>query len=162
LRKRILGGAQRLWDLCPQPIRRQILELTNAKFMVGVVGIVTDDAHRVLLLEHRFRTPWRWGLPGGFMKEGEDVPGALARELDEEVGLPIDVAGIFDLEMVGRGGYLSITLLATARGPAELRMSRTAEILDGGFYGPAELPDGIYPHQRALVLRFWTERGILR
>jgi 8-oxo-dGTP diphosphatase len=156
LRDRLLRGAQILWDTCPQPVRRVVLHSLHARFMVGVVGLI-HDGERVLLLQHRFRTPYRWGLPGGFMKSDEDMKGALRRELQEEIGVEVEIDPIpFDTEMVGRGGYLSVTLIGRpAFEPRDLRIGETAEIMGGGFFGPGELPEDTYPYQRLLIERFW-------
>ena len=153
----MLRGAQILWDSCPQPIRRAVLHSLNARFMVGVVGLIHDDRDRVLLLEHRFRTPYRWGLPGGFMKAGEDLAGALARELQEEIGVEVEIDPVaFDTEVVGGGSYLSVTLIGRpAFDPDRLAIAESAEILRGGFYGRGELPEDTYPYQRLLIERFW-------
>ncbi len=155
-RDRWLRGAQVLWDGCPQPIRRAVLHTLNARFMIGVVGLI-HEGDRVLLLEHRFRTPYRWGLPGGFMKAGEDLTGALLRELREEIGVDADIDPVaFDTEMVGKGGYLSVTLIGRPLfDPSALEVGESAEIVAGGFFGPGQLPEDTYPYQRMLIERFW-------
>jgi ADP-ribose pyrophosphatase YjhB (NUDIX family) len=109
------------------------------------------------LLEHRFRTPYRWGLPGGFMKGGEDLVGALQRELREEIAVEVELEeGAFDTEVVGGGSYLSVTLIGRPSfDPDSLKVSETAEIVSGGFFGPGQLPEDTYPYQRLLIERFW-------
>ncbi|MEO1337900.1 MAG: NUDIX hydrolase, partial [Myxococcota bacterium] len=87
----LLGPLAKLWDRMPVAWRRRLLFATNDHFLIGVVGLLTDQNDRVLLLEHRFRTPWRWGLPGGFINRGESINSGLKRELLEEVGLAIEV-----------------------------------------------------------------------
>jgi ADP-ribose pyrophosphatase YjhB (NUDIX family) len=60
----------------------------NAKFVVGVTGVVRDDEGRVLLLRHRMWPPGRqWGLPSGFAHKGEDFRRTLVREIKEETNL---------------------------------------------------------------------------
>ncbi len=159
LKDRWLSTAQRLWDVMPQGARRQVLFLTNDLFLVGVVGIVSDRDHRVLLLDHRFRTPWRWGLPGGFITRGEALWEGLERELEEEIGL----GGVrvdhthFDTEVRTERGYVSVALTATIDDPPRAIVPRAkTEIAGGGFYARHEIPDGCYPYHRDLLMRWYA------
>ena len=53
-----------------------------------VAGELNDLRLQVLLIE-RDEPPWRgqWALPGGFVRENEDLDAASRRELDEEAGV---------------------------------------------------------------------------
>lgn len=158
LKSRWLSAAQTLWDRMPQGARRQVLFLTNDLFLVGVVGIVSDRDHRVLLLEHRFRTPWRWGLPGGFISRGEALWEGLERELSEEIGLSgakVDHT-LFDTEVRTERGYVSVALTATLENPPEQIVARAkTEIVGGGFYAKHEIPNGTYPYHRDLLMTWY-------
>ena len=57
----------------------------------AVTGVIIDDVK--ILLIHRLDNG-RWALPGGAIELGENVPAALAREVDEETGIIIEVTGI--------------------------------------------------------------------
>jgi ADP-ribose pyrophosphatase YjhB (NUDIX family) len=54
----------------------------------AVVGILTDDDSRILLIR-RTKEPGKgkYSVPGGFVDSGETVEAALAREIHEEVNL---------------------------------------------------------------------------
>jgi 8-oxo-dGTP diphosphatase len=68
-----------------------------------VAGALNDLRLRVLLIE-RGEEPWRgqWALPGGFVRENEDLAAATMRELAEETG--ITDATLEQVEAVGTPG----------------------------------------------------------
>jgi len=66
------------------------MRLSHPRFTVTAGAVITDNQGRVLLLKHRFRPGTGWGMPGGFMEEGEQPEEALRRELREEVGLEVE------------------------------------------------------------------------
>src|SRR5437588_7190640 len=68
-----------------------------------VAGGLNDLRLQVLLIE-RDEPPWRgmWALPGGFVRENEDLDAAAVRELDEETGIP--TARLEQVEAVGTPG----------------------------------------------------------
>jgi 8-oxo-dGTP pyrophosphatase MutT (NUDIX family) len=68
---------------------------------VGAVGVVFDDLGRVLLVEHVFRTDFPWGLPGGWVERGEDPRDTVRREVQEELGLSVDVGSLLLSEQIG-------------------------------------------------------------
>jgi 8-oxo-dGTP pyrophosphatase MutT (NUDIX family) len=153
LKLRLLEQVGRAWAAMPAPFRYKVLHATQPRFLLGVVGLIKDDAGRVLLLEHRFRAPWRWGLPGGYLNHGERFEHALTRELREEAGITIEVdPEVLDLELRPEYANLTATLGARLRGPADFRLND--EILGARFVRPAEIPDGTYPYHADLVRRF--------
>jgi ADP-ribose pyrophosphatase YjhB (NUDIX family) len=65
---------------------------------IGVYGIATDDAGRVLLVRLAHPTgPSAWLLPGGGVEHGEDPLDALVREFAEETGLSIAIERLIDV-----------------------------------------------------------------
>jgi 8-oxo-dGTP diphosphatase len=65
--------------------------------VVGV-GAVVLDANRVLLIR-RAHEPLKgqWSLPGGGVELGETLEQAVAREVQEETGLDVDVGPIVEV-----------------------------------------------------------------
>jgi 8-oxo-dGTP diphosphatase len=63
---------------------------------IGAYGVVRDDAGRVLLARGSDRSafPGIWSLPGGGVEQGEDPAVAVVREVYEETGLTVRVAGL--------------------------------------------------------------------
>jgi 8-oxo-dGTP diphosphatase len=82
---------------------------------------VREDRLRVLVIE-RANPPFegRTALPGGFLRENEDLPGAAARELTEETGLDGAALHLEQLATYGaperdpRGRVVSVAYLAVA------------------------------------------------
>ena len=67
--------------------------MRTSKIFVTVDAVIfrKTKSDRGLLLIKRKNDPFKskWALPGGFVDEGEDLPVAVARELQEETGLVV-------------------------------------------------------------------------
>jgi 8-oxo-dGTP diphosphatase len=59
---------------------------------VDLVALTIRDDELCALVVRRGQAPYagRWALPGGFVRPGEDLDEAGARELMEETGVPVD------------------------------------------------------------------------
>jgi len=78
----------------------------TSKIFVTVDIIVirpSNDGPQLLLIQRK-KEPFagHWALPGGFVDEGEDLPDAARRELQEETG--IEVFGLTQLGAFGKPG----------------------------------------------------------
>lgn len=77
--------------------------MRTSKIFVTVDAVVFRkyNAGNELLLIKRKNEPFKgkWALPGGFVDEGEDLPVAAKRELQEETGIVLD-----NLEQLGAFG----------------------------------------------------------
>jgi 8-oxo-dGTP diphosphatase len=65
--------------------------------VTSVVAVIIDEQERVLLTR-RSIPPFKnmWVMPGGQIDLGEPIATALRREVDEEVGLQIEVGSLID------------------------------------------------------------------
>lgn len=63
--------------------------MSEDKVVDVAVGVLIREDGRVLLASRPEGKPWAgyWEFPGGKLEEGETVHAALARELDEELGI---------------------------------------------------------------------------
>jgi 8-oxo-dGTP diphosphatase len=66
--------------------------------ILAVGAVIENDAGQILLVR-RARPPRQdeWSIPGGKVEWGEPVHRALSREVEEETGLKIEVAGLIDI-----------------------------------------------------------------
>lgn len=138
----------RVWKSLRGSVQWRLLWLMQSTFMVGVSGVVLDESDRVLLLRHRYWTAARWGLPSGYVKRGERLEDALAREVHEETGYRIDEIELIRL-VSGYKLRLEVSYRARLSGGA-LRVDEN-EVLEGGFFAVDEFPDDVLASHRDLV-----------
>lgn len=72
------------------------------RHVVGVAGVVVNEAGRALTV--RRRSPPRWEAPGGALEPGETIEDGLRREIDEETGLavePVRLTGVYQNMALG-------------------------------------------------------------
>ncbi|WP_327180687.1 NUDIX hydrolase [Streptomyces sp. NBC_01334] len=138
----------RVWRAL-RPVQTRLVWLLNAKFVVGVTGVVRDEQGRVLLLRHRMWPPGRqWGLPSGFAHKGEDFRRTVVREVKEETNLDVE-AGRLVLLNSGYRTRLEVAYEARLLG-GELRID-PLEILEARWVHPDDLPEGVQPVCHPLV-----------
>jgi 8-oxo-dGTP diphosphatase len=91
----------------------------------------------------------RWGLPGGMIDWGEDIPHAARRELAEETGLKLvkirRLVGVYS-DPYRDPRLHSISVLIEAEVTGEIKIKDKLEILQAKAYLPEELPRGHLSH----------------
>ena len=126
------------------------MRLSNPRFAVTAGAVITDNQGRVLLLKHRFRPGTGWGMPGGFMQEGEQPEEALRRELREEVGLEVEKLELFATRAFKVPRQVEIVFTGRAIGETnELNF----EIQKAAWFFPNELPQELPKDQAQLIKR---------
>ena len=117
-----------------------------------VAGVLVDGAGRILIAQ---RPPGKhlagmWEFPGGKLEPGETPPGALERELDEELGIAVDPLSFEALVRIpwnyGERGMLLEAILVRAwtgepkaLDAAEIRWLDPRDI-DPALLAPADRP----------------------
>ena len=104
---------------------------------VGVVGVITDDEGRILLVEHIFHPKHPWGLPGGWMERGEGPEETLKRELVEEIGLQVTIRRPLLVRRKNGYEHLDMAFLCEPQGEVH---EVSAELLRFQWFRPDELP----------------------
>ena len=116
---------------------------------LGAQGAVIDAQERVLLVRHGYRPGW-W-FPGGGVEWGETIEMALARELEEEVGVsltgPPELHGIFSNNASFPGDHIAVFVVRKWTRSEEYR--KRGEIAEARMFAKSELPERIDPGTRA-------------
>jgi 8-oxo-dGTP diphosphatase len=139
-----------LWRRAPKWARRFGALLTESRFTVTVGAVVVDSRKRVLLLHHRFRPGSGWGVPGGFMRPREQPEESLRRELLEEIGLEVEIAGVAFIRALQN--YRQVEMIFRCA-PKGIPIPRSVEITRAEWFDLNSLPDGLSADQRGLIRR---------
>jgi ADP-ribose pyrophosphatase YjhB (NUDIX family) len=129
-------------------VQWRVLWLLNAKFTLGVSGVVLDDEGRVLLLKHTFRRRYPWGLLSGWVRAGEPLEAALHREAAEETGLSISIERLVALRKDRYHLFLEAVFACRAAGGVFRPSNEVSEVQ---WCRPEELPVGTHPDHQPLI-----------
>jgi 8-oxo-dGTP pyrophosphatase MutT (NUDIX family) len=147
------------YNALPVLWQRRILDRTQSRFLVGVVGLGVDPNGHVILARHRFGAP-EWRFLGGFLSPRERLEDALAREVREETGIEIEVGPILEANQGFRWQRIELVYAYRPVGGVE-RLSE--ELVELRAFDPADLPD-VRADQRGIIERrsaqavLWAER----
>lgn len=130
-------------------------------FPVSIKGVLLIEGAVVLLKNERDE----WELPGGRLEAGEDPATCVVREIQEELGLDVKVAGIIDccmLEVLPGKEVVIVTYGCRLEGHDEIEIS--AEHKEVGLFAPEALadlrmPEGYRRSVRSWISRFETDNG---
>ncbi|NWG08726.1 MAG: NUDIX hydrolase [Nitrososphaerales archaeon] len=64
--------------------------------MVGVGGLIKQNDSVLLVKRENEPGRGKWSIPGGLINLGETMKNAVKREVEEEVGLRVDVVEVLD------------------------------------------------------------------
>jgi len=132
--------------------------MRTSKIFVTVDAVVLRKVYSdlELLLIKRKNDPFKgkWALPGGFVDEGEDLPVAAKRELQEETGLVLD-----NLEQLGafgkpgrdpRSHTVSIAYVGFTDANAEVVAADDAD--EAEWFSVSSLPEMAFDHADIIQL----------
>lgn len=132
---------------------------------VGVGAVVFDAEGRVLLARRGDAAKNEkgfWEFPGGEVKFGETLVGALRRELREEYGIEVRVLeslGAFDHILEGgQEHWVSITYVARLDAGTP-RINEPAKCTGLGWYSLAALPEPLSAISRDNYKRYCEKYG---
>ncbi|MFC0097487.1 NUDIX domain-containing protein [Micromonospora marina] len=88
---------------------------------VAAGALFFDNEGRVLLVRPTYKE--HWDIPGGYVEPGESPRAACIREIEEELGLKVDIG----------------SMLVVDWAPAEREGDKILFVFDGGLLGPSKL-----------------------
>lgn len=108
---------------------------------LGAQGAIIDKDNRILLVRHSYRPGWFF--PGGGVEWNETIETALARELEEEVGVSLTEApelhGVFANFASFPGDHIAVFVVRHWRRREDYY--RKGEIADARMFERQDLPE---------------------
>jgi 8-oxo-dGTP pyrophosphatase MutT (NUDIX family) len=155
LRTRLAIAGYGVFYRLPHVMRRRLVRIGTAKYIVGAVALVRDEEAaapgRILLLR---QPPGRgWSLPAGLLRRREAPIVGAARELAEETGivLPVDrLSPAVPNAVVHAKGWVDVVFEASV--PASTTPLRVdgAEVYEAAWHPLDALPRLTHPTARLL------------
>src|SRR5262245_38478488 len=139
-----------IWRLLPARLRRRMMRFGHRRFTATAGAVIFDDRGRILLLEHVFRPDSGWGIPGGFLAQGEQPEEGLRRELREEVGLELDSVELLFARSLPRPRQIEIYFRARPSGEPH---PSSFEIKRAEWFALDDLPKELSKDQRKIIQR---------
>jgi ADP-ribose pyrophosphatase YjhB (NUDIX family) len=125
--------------------------------LAGAGVIVVDQTDRILLV-HRSDNGC-WGIPGGYMEEGESFEDTARREVFEETGLVVGELKLLCLHSGphtfyeypnGHQVYLAGAIYTTTEFEGELRADKD-ESVEVRWFHPHEIPPNIHQNDSRVI-----------
>ena len=135
-----------IWEKMPRLMRRQIIRASQTAFTVSVAAIIINNENQVLLLDHVLRIGSGWGVPGGFIKRGEQLEEGLRREIREETGLELENVNILRTRTADR--HIEALFSATAIGEAQVK---SREIKEVGWFTFDSIPENMSRAHKSII-----------
>lgn len=111
----------------------------------SIIPVLPDG--RIVLVQRRDNG--KWGLPGGMVDWGEDIPTTIRRELVEETGLEVTkirrLVGVYSSPERDRRVH-SICVVVEVEAAGNIRIKDDMEVLDVRAFSPTALPIGTLSH----------------
>ncbi len=126
--------------------------------VTGTTIIPVLEDGRIVLVQRS--DSGKWGLPGGMVDWGEDIPTAAVRELEEETGLKLvkirRLVGVYSApDRDPRLHSISVLLEVEAKGNFDIKDK--LEILQAKAFTPKDLPLGNLSHDHDRQLKDYLD-----
>lgn len=139
----------RTYKVLPNRARFFISYNLSHKFVVGIIAFVIKD-NEILLIKNSYQS--KWGLPGGWLKQGEQISECIERELEEELGLKVKMEKIFEVKSMKSKPVLDIAVVCKTQ-KTEL-IPDNKEVEEAQFFNMNSLPQDILFTQKPYLDEF--------
>jgi 8-oxo-dGTP pyrophosphatase MutT (NUDIX family) len=114
-------------------------KIIDALYRVSAKALIVNDG-KILVTQEVEK--W-WGFPGGGIDHGEKVSTALPRELNEEIGIPVeDIKSSWDVEFISIGAVVDniprLNLFYKVQIP-QGKVKKSTDVLDYKWVNSSEL-----------------------
>lgn len=130
--------------------------MTLPRFLVGATAAIFDEKGRVLLFRHTYRRKYPWGMPGGWLKAGENAATAVVREVYEESGLHVQTLRPLYIGGCKREHRIDLIFLCELQGG---NFHPSDEVSEARFFAMDELPAILNPIQYDEVRQIAAQRN---
>jgi ADP-ribose pyrophosphatase YjhB (NUDIX family) len=140
----------------------------NSKPAVGAIVARKIDGRLHVLLARRGIDPYRgmWDLPGGFLENGEHPEHGLARELLEELGVPISRPQLLTVDIdeyprddVAEEARFVLSLYYRCEIPEDATLAPADDVTEAAWFPLDQLPDAIaFPSNLGALRAFARSR----
>jgi ADP-ribose pyrophosphatase YjhB (NUDIX family) len=118
-----------VWRILPAGFQIILSRVIRPLFQVFSVGVIFNDAQKILLVKSTYQRFHPWGLPGGSLDYGETPEEAVKREILEETGLTVEIERF---------------LFVKTWSPDRVGVYYLCKIIDGEFYPTDEVSEAAY------------------
>lgn len=122
------------------------------RFSVSVLAIIPDKRGRVLLIRHTENSDWT--LPGGLVRDGENLQQTLLREVRERTGLMVEVGPIFDINTDADKSAVSYFYICKETGGV---LTMTQRAVEFGAFSLEDIPANVEPGVRQRLFTYWRD-----
>jgi 8-oxo-dGTP pyrophosphatase MutT (NUDIX family) len=140
-----------LYARLPTWARRRVVRTVAPSFTVGAICLIERSDGAILLVRQVYRH--HWGIPGGLLQRGEEPADAVRREVVEEVGLPVDLAGEPAVVVDAEAQRVDVVFRARPADGVDPAVAKpeSPEIAEVRWFARTDLPDLQYETTQAFV-----------